>query len=165
MTDSAASAGTVSVPGRVGPSLFVRIVIRPMTYVLNPLIVKFAGRRHFAMAAQIQHVARRSGQGYITPATAHVHGNVILIALTFGSQSDWARNVRAAGGCTIRIGGRTYRASNPRLLGREEAAPLLKASFSPIQRAGLRMLGVRQFMRLDAMPASTQPTGVRRPDE
>src|SRR5262249_3093194 len=108
-----------------------------------------------AMAAQIQHVGRRSGKAYVTPATAHLHGDVILIALTFGNQSDWARNVHAAGGCTIRISGRTYRATSPRFLSREEAAPLLRASFSPVQRAGMRMLGVRQFMRLDAVPATS----------
>jgi deazaflavin-dependent oxidoreductase (nitroreductase family) len=107
------------------------------------------------MAAQIQHVGRRSGTVYVTPATAHVHGDMILIALTFGSQSDWVRNMRAAGGCTIRINGRTYRATNPQFLSREEAGPLLKAAFSPMQRAGVRMLGVRQFLRLHAVPAES----------
>ena len=152
---SPASPGAGSVPALVAPSLFVRMVIRPMTKVLNPLIVKFAGRRRFAMAAQIQHVGRRSGKVYVTPATAHVHGDVILIALTFGSQSDWSRNVRAAGGCTIRINGRTYHATDPHFLSREEAGPLLKAAFSPMQRVGTRMLGVRQFLRLQAMPAGS----------
>jgi deazaflavin-dependent oxidoreductase (nitroreductase family) len=136
----------------VGPSWFARTVIRPMTKVLNPLIIKFAGRRHFGMAAQIQHVGRRSGKVYVTPATAHVHGDVIVVALTFGNQSDWARNVRAAGGCTMRIKGRTYHATNPVSLSRDEAKPLLKATFSPAQRFGIRMLGVRQFLSLHADP-------------
>lgn len=122
-----------------------------MTKVLNPLIVKLAGRRHFPMAARIQHVGRRSGRVYVTPASAHVHGDVIVIALTFGNQSDWVRNVRMAGGCTVRINGRSYRATNPQFLSREQAGPLLKAAFSPAQRAGMRMLGVRQFLRLDAV--------------
>jgi hypothetical protein len=38
-----------------------------MTKVLNPLIVRFAGRRRFPMAAQIQHVGGRSGKAYVTP--------------------------------------------------------------------------------------------------
>jgi deazaflavin-dependent oxidoreductase (nitroreductase family) len=152
VTESAASTSTGSVPAPVAPSLFVRVVIGPMTKVLNPLILKFAGRRHFAMAAQIQHVGRRSGKAYVTPATAHVHGDVILIALTFGSQSDWSRNVRAAGGCTIRINGRTYLGTDPQFLSREEAGPLLKATFGPMLRVGTRMLGVRQFLSLEAVP-------------
>jgi deazaflavin-dependent oxidoreductase (nitroreductase family) len=146
-----ASPAAAGVPAPVAPSRFVQTVIRPMTRVLNPLIVKLAGRRHFPIAAQIQHAGRRSGRVYLTPASAHVRGSVIVIALTFGSQSDWARNVRAAGSCTVRINGRSYRATNPRLLSREEAAPLLTAAFSPVQRAGLRMLGVGQCLRLDAV--------------
>jgi deazaflavin-dependent oxidoreductase (nitroreductase family) len=152
---SEASYGPGAVPAPVDPSWFVRMVIRPMTKVLNPLIVKFAGSRHFGMAAQIQHVGRRSGRVYVTPASAHVHGDVIVVALTFGNQSDWARNVRAAGGCTVRTNGRTYRATNPEFLSRAEAKPLLKAAFSPLQRAGMRMLAVRQFMTLDAGPVES----------
>ncbi len=82
----------------VGPSLIVKIVMRPMTKILNPLIVKLAGRRHFLMAAQIRHVGRRSGRTYTTPVSARRSGDSVLIALTFGNQSDWSRNVRSAGG-------------------------------------------------------------------
>jgi deazaflavin-dependent oxidoreductase (nitroreductase family) len=142
------SAGGVLAP--VGPSWFARMVIRPMTKVLNPLIIKFAGRRHFSMAARIEHVGRRSGRVYVTPATAHIHGDVIVAALTFGNQSDWARNVRAAGGCTMRISGRAYRATSPEFLTREQARPLLKAAFSPAQRFGVRLLRVRQFLTMHA---------------
>jgi deazaflavin-dependent oxidoreductase (nitroreductase family) len=145
-----ASRGTGGVLAPVGPSWLARMVIRPMTKVLNPLIIKFAGRRYFGMAAQIQHVGRRSGNVYLTPATAHVYGDVIVVALTFGNQSDWARNVRAAGGCTMRINGRSYRATDPEFLSREEARSLLKAAFSPAQRFGMSMLGVRQFLSLHA---------------
>lgn len=142
----------------VEPALVVKIVVRPLTKVLNPVIVKLAGRRHFGMAAQIQHVGRRSGKAYATPATAHVHGDVILIALTFGNQSDWARNVRAASGCTIRINGRTYHATNPEFLSRDNARDLLSSTFNPLERVGFRMLGIRQFMRLHAKPAGPEPS-------
>jgi deazaflavin-dependent oxidoreductase (nitroreductase family) len=136
----------------VGPVLVVRAVIRPMTKILNPVIVKLAGRRHFPWAAQIRHVGRRTGKAYVTPATAHVHGDVIVIALTFGNQSDWSRNVRAAGGCTIGVNGRDYRASDPQLLRREDAADLIRSAFNPLERVGFRLLGIRQFMRLDVTP-------------
>src|SRR6266581_880747 len=80
----------------VGPSPIVKVVMRPMTKILNPLIVKLAGRRHFHMAAQIRHVGRRSGRTYTTPVSARRSGDMIVIALTFGNQSDWSRNVRSA---------------------------------------------------------------------
>ncbi|HEX6934049.1 MAG TPA: nitroreductase family deazaflavin-dependent oxidoreductase [Streptosporangiaceae bacterium] len=137
----------------VGPGPFARVVIGPMTKVLNPMIVRFAGRRHFSMAARIQHVGRRSGRVYVTPATAHRHGDTLVIALTFGNQSDWARNVRAAGGCLVTLDGRRYQATDPRFLSRAEAQPVLRATFGPLLRAGTRMLGVRQFLILRVVPA------------
>jgi len=120
----------------------------PMTRPLNPLIVKAAGRRHFGMAAQIRHTGRRSGRSYTTPASARISGDVAVIPLTFGSQSDWSRNVRAAGGCSIRLNGRDYDLTQPELLSVADVQPLIRSIFSPTQRAAFRMLGIRQVMRL-----------------
>ena len=139
---------TAAAAGPVPPSRLVRIVLRPMTRLLNPLIRKFAGRRHFAMAAQIRHTGRRSGRSYVTPASARRSGDVIVIPLTFGNQSDWSRNVRAAGGCSIRLEGRDYDATQPELLSVADAQPLVRSVFSPMERAAFRMLGIRQVMRL-----------------
>jgi deazaflavin-dependent oxidoreductase (nitroreductase family) len=136
----------------VPPSLAVRVVMRPMTKLLNPLISKMAGRRHFRMAAEVHHTGRRSGRPYTTPAGARRNGETIVIPLTFGNQSDWARNVRAAGGCSIRLQGATYQATQPEFLSWQEAEPLLRSAFSAVERAGFRMLGIRQFLRLHALP-------------
>ena len=138
-----------------GPSPIARIVLRPMTKMLNPLILKLAGRRHFRMAALIRHVGRRSGRAYATPVSGERSGDVVLLALTFGNQSDWVRNVRAAGGCSMRIDGQDYDLTRPRFLTRQEARPQVAAAFSPMERAGIRMLGIRQFMCLDIVPAKS----------
>jgi hypothetical protein len=69
------------------------------TRKLNPVIGRFAGRRHSHIAAQIRHVGRRSAKTYVTPVSARLLGDVALVLLTFGNQSDWVRNVRAVGGC------------------------------------------------------------------
>jgi deazaflavin-dependent oxidoreductase (nitroreductase family) len=127
----------------------VRVVIRPLTTILNPLMVRLAGRRFFPMA-QIHHVGRRSGKPYVTPTSAHLHGDVLLIALTFGNLSDWSRNVRAAGGCTVRLHGRTYRATGPELVSWAADKALIASAFSPVLRAGFRLLGIREFLRLRA---------------
>ncbi len=144
------TAGTLE---PVAPSLVVKIVMRPMTRVLNPLVRRLAGRPHFRMAAQIRHVGRRSGRPYMTPAGARVSGDVALIPLTFGNQSDWSRNVRAAGGCSIRVNGRDYDATQPQFLNPQEAKQLVRSAFSPLERASFRMLGIRQFLRLRVVPA------------
>jgi deazaflavin-dependent oxidoreductase (nitroreductase family) len=147
------SANTHPVPLQpVPPSRFVRLAMRPMTRVLNPLMRKVAGRRHVRMAAEVRHVGRTSGRAYVTPAGARIAGDVAVIPLTFGNQSDWSKNVRAAGGCSLRIGGRIFTAIEPEFLDRREAGPLLVAAFGPLERAGFRMLGIRQYLRLRIVP-------------
>ena len=132
----------------VGPSRLVTVVMAPLTWMLNPVITRLAGRRHFRMAAQIRHVERRSGRPYVTPAGARLAGDVFVIPLTFGNQSDWSRNIRAAGGGTIRMNGADYRVDQPRLAGRAQAAPVVRAAFGPVMRAGFGMLGIRQVLLL-----------------
>jgi len=146
-----AQAGTLE---PVAPSLMVRVAMRPMTRVLNPLIARMAGRRHFSMAAQLRHTGRRSGRSYVTSVGARVSGDVAVIPLTFGNQSDWARNVRAAGGCSIRVNGQDYQATDPAFLDRQAAGPLLASTFGPVVRASFRMLGIRQYLRLRVVPGA-----------
>ena len=141
----------------VGPSPIVKTVIRPMTKMLTPLIVKLAGGRHFGMAAQIRHVGRRSGRTYTTPVSARRTGEIVAIALTFGNQSDWSRNVRSAGGGTIRIKGEDYDLTQPQVMSRQEAKPLVQAAFSPMERAGFRVLGIKQVMILRTVSAEHLP--------
>ena len=138
----------------VRPSLIVRIAMRPLTRILNPLMRRFAGRRHVRMAAEVRHVGRTSGRAYVTPAGARVRGDVAVIPLTFGNQSDWAKNVRAAGGCSLKVNGRQYTAVAPEFVDRHDAGPLLKSAFGPVERAGFRLLGIRQYLRLHVAPAA-----------
>jgi deazaflavin-dependent oxidoreductase (nitroreductase family) len=140
----------------IGPSLFVRLVMTPMTKALNPLVGKLAGRRHFPMAAQIHHVGRRTGTSYLTSVVARLNGSVVLIPLTFGTQSDWARNVYAAGHCSVRVNGITLRAARPRLLAAADVAPLVHGSFQPVERLMFKVLGIKQFMCLDIAPLTKE---------
>jgi deazaflavin-dependent oxidoreductase (nitroreductase family) len=137
----------------VPPAPLVRAVVRPLTKVLNPVIGKLAGRRHFRMAAQIHHVGRRSGKKYVTPAAARRAGDRIVIPLTFGNRSDWALNVRAAGGCSIRLNGIDYAATQPEFLAVGDAQPLIRSAFTALERASFRLLGIRQVLSLHAGPA------------
>ncbi len=60
------SAGHLGAGGElqpVAPALSVQVAIRPMTKVLNPVIIQLAGRRHFLMAAQIHPVGETFRQG------------------------------------------------------------------------------------------------------
>jgi deazaflavin-dependent oxidoreductase (nitroreductase family) len=136
----------------VAPSLMVKVVMRPMTRVLNPLVGRIAGRRNFPMAAQVRHVGRRSGRAYLTSVGARVAGDVAVVPLAFGNQCDWAQNVRAANGCSIRVNGQNYVATKPEFLDGQAAAPLLASLFSPADRAFFRLLSIKQYLRLHVVP-------------
>jgi deazaflavin-dependent oxidoreductase (nitroreductase family) len=132
----------------VGPSPIVRLVLGPLTKLLNPLVGALAGRRFVPLIARIDHVGRRSGRPYMTPTGAHVSGNTIVIPLSFGNVSDWARNVRAAGGCVVRLGGKSYDATQPRFVDSADAKPVVDESFSAVNRFGFRLFGIRQYLFL-----------------
>src|SRR5262249_1744356 len=63
----------------------------------------------------VTHVGRRSGRTYRTPVNVFQHGNKYVVALTYGADTDWVRNVIAAGGCGLETRGRTVRLTDPRL--------------------------------------------------
>ena len=75
-----------------------------------------------------------------------------MIPLTFGNQSDWSKNVRAAGGCSIRVDGQDYTATDPEFVDRAGAGPLLRSAFGPMERASFRLLGIKQYLRLRVVP-------------
>jgi len=132
----------------VGPSLLVRLVLTPMTKTLNPIIGKLAGRRHVPIA-QLQHIGRRTGKTYVTSVGARLTSGVVLIPLTFGNQSDWARNVYAAGGCSVHINGAAYHVVHPQFLDGADAEPATRVSFHAVERLVFKVLGIKQFMRLE----------------
>lgn len=142
--------------GPVAPSGLVRTVMRPMVKVLNPLIRKVAGRRFLPMAALVSHTGRRSGRQYSTPVGAHVRGDDCLVPLTFGSESDWSKNLRAAGGGRIRWKGRDFEVTAPEVHRAEEIKPLVKQLFSAPVRLGFKVLGIKSFLYLHAVAAAEE---------
>jgi deazaflavin-dependent oxidoreductase (nitroreductase family) len=143
-----ASQAQPPAPTVIRPSRLVRVTFGPVTRMLNPAIVKLAGRRHIRFAAQIHHTGRRSGRPYVTPASARLAGDTFIIPLTFGNQSDWSRNVQAAGGCQIRLNGVDHQAVRPQLVDTQQALQMAGTAFSPLERAMFRMLGIQQFLLL-----------------
>jgi deazaflavin-dependent oxidoreductase (nitroreductase family) len=148
---SATQASAREVP-LTGPSLAVRIGVKPMTRALNPLIGRLAGKNHVSMAAQVRHRGRRSGRPFMTPVGAKLDGDTFWIPLTFGTRSDWCQNVRAAGGCAIRWKGTDYTAVRPVVVDTPAALSAARAVFKLIpDRAFVRAMGIRHFLRLDVV--------------
>ena len=146
MTTTLPTTGSTYQP--IGPSVIVRFLMMPLTKLLNPFVRLVAGRRHFFIAGLVHHIGRRTGKQFVTPVGARYNEGTIVIPLTFGSRSDWCRNVLAAGACAVRTGGTDYVARDPVILGRADARPAVHGAFNTLERAGFRVLGIRQFMIL-----------------
>jgi len=82
----------------------------------------------------ILHRGRRSGREYRTPVLAFRRGRVLIVALLYGTESDWLRNVRAAGGGRVVRAGRTYEAGPPRVVETSAAASELGKLSPPARR-------------------------------
>ncbi len=114
--------------------------------MLNPVSLKMVGGPGFRMAGRIHHVGRISGTEYVTPIGARIRDRKVLIPLTFGSQSDWVRNVRSAGGATVEVRRRSCHIGAPELLNWSEARQIVRANF-PLARGAFKILGIKQFMQ------------------
>ncbi len=69
-------------------------------HVLNRVTRRFAKSSRGSFAV-VRHVGRRSGKPYATPTMVVPIEDGFVIALTYGTEVDWYRNVQAAGRCTI----------------------------------------------------------------
>ena len=87
--------------------------------------------------AVILHRGRRSGRHYRTPLFAFRRDRTLVIALLYGQESDWLRNLRAGGGQVIRAG-RTFTVRPPEVID-TSGAGLLLARLSPPERAYCRL--------------------------
>ena len=102
----------------------------------------------------IVHRGRRSGHIYKTPVTPFPTDDGYVIALTYGPDTDWVKNVLAAGGCELRTRGRVIRLVSPRLF-HDEA----RRGIRPLERQVLRVIGVADFLSLKTAPAAAPMTG------
>jgi len=112
-------------------------------HYFNKLVHRFAGvsRTPFAL---IRHVGRRSGKPYETPIIVMPQGNGFVIALTYGPQVDWYRNVQSAGQATLLWHNKEYALKQP-----EPITPQAGLSaFPPPFRQILGLLGTRDFVRM-----------------
>jgi hypothetical protein len=70
-----------------------------------------------------------------------------MIALTYGADAEWVKNVLAAGGCELIVGGRGLRLVAPEIV-RDDEQHLVPAAVRPL----LRFMRVTEFLRLEASP-------------
>jgi len=112
-------------------------------HVLNRVTRKFAESSRGSFAV-IRHVGRRSGKPYETTIMVWPMGDGFVIALTYGPEVDWYRNVQAAGHCTILWHGKEYAIEKVEAIDIKTGLLAFPARFQFI----LRMLGTRHFIKM-----------------
>jgi deazaflavin-dependent oxidoreductase (nitroreductase family) len=109
--------------------------------VTNRLTSRFANR--LPGFGILTHVGRKSGRLYHTPVNVFRAPDGFLIALTYGRESEWVRNVLAAGGCELETRGVRYLLSAPTIL-----HDPTRRRFPLFVRMMLGIIGANDFMQL-----------------
>lgn len=90
-------------------------------------------------------VGRSSGATHRTPLDAHpVDGGYVFI-LVYGSQSDWVRNILAAGRARLTLGDQDIELPNPQLISGQEAW----RDIGEDVRRPPRFLRIDEYLRMD----------------
>ena len=114
--------------------------------VTNRVLVHLAGHGPFV---ELEHVGRRSGRVYRVPLNAFRTGDAVTFALTYGPRVDWLRNVRAAGGCRVRLGRDILTLGAPVGLSTDLGMSRMPAP----ARVVLRLAGVDGFIEMPVLSA------------
>jgi deazaflavin-dependent oxidoreductase (nitroreductase family) len=127
---------------RAKSPIVLRTVRRFNRRFVNPGQMRTAGRPG-AYAGVIRHVGRRSGQVYETPVGPFPTEDGFVIALPYGTSSNWVRNVLAAGRATLVVEGETVELDDP------EVVPLSQVldDLPEKERRSLRVFRVEQALR------------------
>lgn len=91
----------------------------------------------------LTHLGRKSGKVYRTPINVFRASNGFIIALTYSSQSEWVKNVLAAGGCELKTRGKKYQLSALQVV----RDPTRRRFPVPV-RIVLRIVGADEYMEL-----------------
>ena len=137
--------------GRRGPA-----VIRFFARVFNPVVLAIAGRRWMPIVGVLYHQGRRTARDYTTPVAMRRDGDDFFLPLTLGDKSHWYRNVRDAGGASVRYRGVTEFVSSPHVVDLSDAAH----AFPRYERVLFRIIGITYFLKLTTPTSSSgEPRG------
>ncbi|MGO4441885.1 nitroreductase family deazaflavin-dependent oxidoreductase [Mycobacterium sp. 2YAF39] len=112
--------------------------------VTNPRVMRTAGTAG-TQTSVIEHVGRKSGKTYETPVDIIETTTTLLIALPYGSRTDWLRNVLDAGSATVVTRGEHVRVGRPSLVSTADVVDLIPAR----TLLTLKVFGVSQCLSLE----------------
>jgi len=102
----------------------------------------------------VVHRGRRSGRQYQTPVNVFPAQDGYVIALPYGPDTDWVKNVLAAGACELRTRGHAVRLVGPRVFHDDS-----RRDIRPIERQVLKVIGVADFLSAKTAPPPASSSG------
>jgi deazaflavin-dependent oxidoreductase (nitroreductase family) len=102
----------------------------------------------------VVHRGRKSERRFQTPVNVFNASGGYVIALTYGAESDWVKNVLAADGCELITRGRRRRLTTPEIVRDDRQSPMPR-----VIRPFLRFMRVTEFLSLKVGESGT--TGSR----
>lgn len=93
--------------------------------------------------AVVIHTGRKSGRRYRTPVVIFRRDEHFIIALTYGLNSEWVKNVLTNGGCELEVMGRTLRLRQPHVVHDPD-----RQRMPLFVRMALGLLNVSHFLEL-----------------
>lgn len=93
----------------------------------------------------LEHVGRQSGAIRVTPIHPVPTSDGLRIIVPLGGESQWARNVLAAGHCRVQIGDSIHELDEPRLVSASEVEGLPPAAARFMDWLGFRYLLLHRF--------------------
>jgi deazaflavin-dependent oxidoreductase (nitroreductase family) len=133
--------GVVFVSGMRRKSPLVLNAVRPSGRATKRFVLPSSGTPG-GIASVVRHVGRTSGRPYETPVRAVATDDGFVIALPYGPNTDWLKNVVASRSATIVHEGSTYRVDRPEVVPMSAATPL----FPPKDQRTHRLFRVDQCL-------------------
>jgi deazaflavin-dependent oxidoreductase (nitroreductase family) len=128
-----------------------RIIRRFNRVMLNPLMLHVADRFHGTYPAVVHHVGRQTGRSYRTPVVAQPVDGGFVIPLPYGTDTDWCRNVCAAGRFTIERAGQTFEVGSPEVVAPGKVLPLVPER----TRRAWQRFHIQHFLQVQARTQDT----------
>ena len=125
-----------------------RSVTHRLSIRFGNLARPMAGSRWMPLYGVLRHTGRRSGRTYEIPVVVRERPGGFLIPMPFGPSTQWAKNVIAAGGGTLRHKGKTVDFDSPEVVPLDVAGVDLPA----VIRAASRTFGIRTYLRARRVP-------------
>jgi hypothetical protein len=136
-----------------------RIGRRMMNEVIDPWLIRqgIAGGR--SELGTLEHFGRRTGTRHLTPVHPVATEDGFRIVVPLGWQSEWARNVLAAGHCRLQLANVVFDLDEPAMLAPHDVEAVGETARRIAERLGFMYLRLHRFAQRPGRLDEPAPEG------